>query len=102
MKVHAKAMTYAKAPPIEAAPASPIKFWPSDNSVIDAFWLPTKQNNTLIINPKTIGWRQRNVLRMKVHSQDERVTYANASPTEAAPASPIWFLERSKYVNVLF
>jgi hypothetical protein len=41
-------------------------------------------------------------LQMKVHSQGERVTYAMATPIEAAPASPIWLLLSHNVCNVLF
>ena len=107
-------MTYAKAPPIEAAPASPIMLLERYNAVNVLFSLQIIQkrldNATLsiqkIINynyqSKKIGWRQRNVFIIESSFTRENVTYAKAPPIEAAPAAPIWLLPRSRRCNVLF
>ena len=57
-------MTYAKAPPIEAAPASPIRLSRRCKIVNVLFWLQIRHHHTLIIphhQSGKIGWRQRNV-----------------------------------------
>ena len=56
--------TYERPAPRPDAPASPIWLFHSDSSVRDVFWLPNKQNNTMIMphyQSGKIGWRQRNV-----------------------------------------
>ncbi len=88
-------MTYAKAPPIEAAPASPIWFSRSHNCVSDVFWLQIRHTYTLtmpIINTK----------KMNVYPNRKLVTYARPAPTPVAPASPILFSCSASVCKVLF
>ncbi len=67
--------TYARPAPRPEAPTSPIWLTQRCNSVRDAFWLPIKQNQTLImpiINHEKSGGAQEMSLWMKFHAKREK------------------------------
>ena len=104
MKVHSKGekVTYAKAPPIEVAPASPILFDERPNTCNVLFWLQIRHKHTLItplINQKIrVGCG----MGKNVHKQLQHVTYARPAPMPEAPRKPMSFRERTKIVRDVF